>query len=84
MTSDEIKEIFSDLEYIHPDCWFRLKREGNVFHFMVSTNDENYEVISTTAVPNHDHYDIRMPVNLPDNTAEPFILPREGDEDDIT
>ena len=86
MTSNEVKEIFSDLEYKHPDCWYRLKREGNIYYFMVSLNDDNWEIITSTVLPEAGDFDIRMPVILPEEEFEilPPIQPYKEDEDDIT
>ena len=85
MNKKEAKEIFSDLEYIPPDCWYRLKREGNIYYFMVSLNDDNWQVITSTVLPAGD-FDIRMPVILPEEEFEilPPIQPYKEDEDDIT
>jgi len=87
VNKEDAEALFPDLEYIPPNCWFRLKREGNVYCFMVSTDDEEtYEVITSTVLPETVDFDIRMPVILPEEEFEilPPIQPYKEDEDDIT
>ena len=86
MNETDAMALFPDLEYKHPDCWYRMKREGNIYYFMVSRNDENWEVITSTVLPEAGDFDIRMPVILPEEEFEilPPIQPYKEDEDDIT
>jgi hypothetical protein len=53
---------------------------------MVSLNDDNWEIITSTVLPEAGDFDIRMPVILPEGEFEilPPIQPYKEDEDDIT
>lgn len=70
------------MPYEHPDCYFRMNKVGGTFTFYVSTDGEMWVQVTHSIMPNGD-FDITIPVAIPETTAKPFILPEEGDEDDI-
>ena len=74
---------FEDLEIIHPDCYFRIKKEGGFFTFYVSNDGDLWEKVTHSIMPSSEVFDLTIPVTLPDNTAKPFVLYEETDEEEI-
>lgn len=77
---EEMEKLFADLEFKHPDCYFRINKVGGTFTFYVSMDGELWEQVTSSIMP-HNDFDITIPVVLP-GELEPLII-EEGDEDDI-
>lgn len=69
---EEMKELFPDSEYKHPDLYFRFTKQGEAFTFYASTDGKIWEQVTHSIIPGGD-FDIVIPVTVSG----------KGDEDDI-
>jgi hypothetical protein len=62
------------MPYEQPDCYFRMKKEGGIWSFYVSLDEELWFKVTQSIAPQSD-FDIIIPVVLPGHEVKPFVIP---------